>query len=40
VKGDSFLADKLRAETMARDEYMRVLRIFTDLVVSGKRPEE
>jgi hypothetical protein len=36
------LVGRLRAETRARDEYMRVLQIFTDLVVSGsgKKPEE
>jgi hypothetical protein len=27
-------------ETTARNEYMRVLRIFTELVVSGKPPTE
>ncbi|HTS65901.1 MAG TPA: hypothetical protein VMH28_27960 [Candidatus Acidoferrales bacterium] len=27
-------------ERFARQEYMRVLRIFTDLVVDGKIPEE
>jgi hypothetical protein len=27
-------------ESMARTEYMRVLKIFTDLVVSGTVPEE
>src|SRR5437016_4962245 len=30
----------LRAETQALDEYMRTLRIFTELVISGKAPEE
>jgi len=30
----------LREETLARREYMRVLRIFTDLTVAGTIPEE
>ena len=30
----------LRAETQALNEYMRILRIFTDLVISGKAPVE
>lgn len=30
----------LRTETQALDEYMRILRIFTELVISGKAPEE
>jgi len=34
------LVSAIRAETVARREYMRVLRIFTDLVAHGKRPEE
>ena len=29
-----------RAEATALKEYIRVLQIFTDLVVSGKKPEE
>jgi len=28
------------AECSAREEYMRVLRIFTNLIVSGKEPPE
>jgi hypothetical protein len=27
-------------ESLARDEYMRVLKIFTELTVDGKMPEE
>ena len=27
-------------ESAARNEYMRTLKIFTDLVVSGKAPED
>jgi len=38
--GGQNMVNTLRAETRARNEYLRVLRIFTDLVVSGKRPEE
>lgn len=30
----------LEAETIALTEYARVLRIYTDLVVHGKMPEE
>ena len=30
----------LRAERAVRDEYMRVLRIFANLVATGKEPEE
>ena len=30
----------LKAETEALNEYMRILRIFTDLVISGKAHEE
>jgi len=37
---DGNLTRALMAERAARDEYMRVLRIFTDLMVTGKRPEE
>ena len=38
--GGANLVFAIRAESTARREYMRVLRIFTDLVVSGTRPEE
>jgi len=38
--GSANLVNALRTERVARDEYMRVLRIFTDLVAHGKRPEE
>ena len=27
-------------ESVARDEYMRLLRVVTDLIVHGKIPEE
>jgi len=37
--GNQHMVNTLRAETSARKEYMRVLQIFTDLVVSGKRPD-
>lgn len=30
----------LRAETQALNEYMRILRVFTELVISGTKPEE
>jgi hypothetical protein len=38
--GSHNLINAIRAETQARDEYLRVLRVFMDLVVDGKRPEE
>jgi hypothetical protein len=38
--GGANLVGSLRAETRACKEYLRVLQIFTELVVSGKRPEE
>jgi hypothetical protein len=38
--GGANRAYALRAEASARDEYMRVLQVFTDLVLRGKRPEE
>jgi hypothetical protein len=38
--GSQNMANTLRAETHALNEYMRILRIFTDLVISGKAPEE
>jgi len=38
--GGGNLAGALKAEGRARDEYMRVLRIFSDLVLQGERPEE
>ena len=34
------LVSALRAEREARTEYLRVLQVFTDLVVSGKQPDE
>ena len=37
--GGANLFSALSAEGAARDEYMRVLRIFADLVLRGKRPE-
>jgi hypothetical protein len=38
--GSQHMVNSLRAETIARKEYLRILQIFTDLVVSGKSPEE
>jgi hypothetical protein len=38
--GSQNVVNTLRAETTARKEYLHILQIFTDLVVSGKRPEE
>ena len=37
--GGANLLSAIRAESTARHEYLRVLRIFTAVVVSGKRPE-
>ena len=34
------MMNTLRAETRALNEYMRILRVFTELVISGKAPEE
>ena len=36
--GGASVINALKAERVARDEYMRVLRIFTDLMVHGKKP--
>ena len=38
--GGANMVAALKAEARARNEYMRILRIFTDLVVGGKRPGE
>ncbi len=38
--GGTNLVAAIRAESAARRDYLRVLRIFTDFVVSGTRPEE
>jgi hypothetical protein len=38
--GSANMASALRAETQTLNEYMRILKIFTDLVISGKAPEE
>jgi hypothetical protein len=38
--GGSNLVGALRTESRARDEYMRVLRIFSDLVLRGEIPKE
>ena len=38
--GSQNMISTLRAETKARDGYLRFLRIFMDLVASGKVPEE
>lgn len=38
--GSSALQTALRHERFAREEYMRVLRLFTDLVVLGEAPTE
>jgi hypothetical protein len=38
--GGANLVGALRAESIARAEYIRTLRIFTDLVISGQGPEE
>jgi len=38
--GGTSMGAALKAETRARNEYMRILRIFTDMVVDGKRPAE
>jgi hypothetical protein len=37
--GSQHMVNTLRAETEARNEYMRVLMVFTDLVLRGKKPE-
>jgi hypothetical protein len=38
--GDLALRKALRSENAARAEYMRVLRVFTQLILYGERPEE
>ena len=38
--GQYALQHALRAENLALAEYRRVLRIYTDLVMEGKLPEE
>ena len=38
--GDFSLRKALRSENEARSEYMRVLRVFTQLILHGERPEE
>lgn len=38
--GGAALKNALGAERVARSEYMRVLRILTDLCVNGKLPDE
>jgi hypothetical protein len=38
--GGANLVGALKAESQVRDEYMRVLRIFSDLVLQGERPKE
>ena len=37
--GDLVLRKALRSENAARAEYMRVLRVFTRLIIYGERPE-
>jgi hypothetical protein len=37
--GGAKMIGAIRAESRARSEYMRTLRIFTDLVIAGKAPE-
>ena len=38
--GGAKLVGTLKAERQARDEYMRALRIFSDLVLRGVGPDE
>jgi hypothetical protein len=38
--GGQNLINTLRAESKARAEYLRILRIFTNFVRLGKKPEE
>lgn len=37
---DSALAEARRREQLARDEYLRILKVFIDLVVHRKLPDE
>jgi hypothetical protein len=38
--GDFAVRNALRNENEARSEYMRVLHVFTKLILHGERPEE
>ena len=38
--GDFALRNALRNENDARSDYMRVLRVFTQLILHGEQPEE
>ncbi len=40
VDGGFAFRQALRAETVARHEYVRILRIFTELILEGKIPEQ